>query len=147
MFLLRAPCHASTRPAMRTVLLTKSVCVEFVDCPDRTRFERTHATAFASVRCGFVAHRRDNTTKSPVSLDFLKVWRKNHKQQKGQKGPKVSLQMWRQYDWQQLLRSLPSLHSLEGSPDQLAVVSFDLSPACTSVVLVNPALFVATLDD
>ena len=78
----------------------------------------------------------------PVPEKFLQVWLGNHKVHRG---PKLANRAWRVFDWQQLLRSLPVLPSFGGeAPDQLAVVSSNFDPDYTSVVLVNPALFVET---
>ena len=49
--------------------------------------------------------------------------------------------VWRQYDWQQLIRTSPSMESVTLDSDVLAVVSAELSPEHTVIVFANPALF------
>ena len=73
-----------------------------------------------------------------VPEKFLQCWLSNHKPHKD--GARPSRNIWRQYDWQQLLRAIPNFNS-EQQLNSLTVVSANLSPAHTVVVVVNPALF------
>lgn len=80
----------------------------------------------------------------PVGEQFLRTWRRNHKTHKG---PKIAPSLWRVFDWEQLIRTMPSLASLGPRPlaNHLVCVSHDLSPSNTVVIFVNPALFCETM--
>ena len=80
----------------------------------------------------------------PVGEQFLRTRRRNRKTHKG---PEIAPSLWRVFDWEQLIRTMPSLASLEPRPlaNQLVCVSHDLSPSNTVVIFVNPALFCETM--
>ena len=81
----------------------------------------------------------ETQAEKPVAEAFLSMWRRNHKECKDGSRPSG---LWRVYDWQQLLRGAPQFDTVAATvPNNLAVVSADLSPAHTTVVFVNPALF------